>query len=306
MFYKILALDGGGIRSIFTAELLWRLQDRFKILSRVDMLAGTSGGAIVAAGIASGWSPLQIVDFFAAEGPGIFEKRFPNIVGDVAQLNHARYAEKQRRRVFDRFFGNRLMTDSQRALVIPAYDVRHKSGRWQPVSFTNFPQSPLKSASLSDAVMCSTAAPIYFPVAEGQVEAVTSRWIDGGVWANNPADAAYSEAIREEHGGQNHRRIVVLSIGTTRGKMILKTDDRDLGLIEWYKEGLLDLILDAGAKDAVDYKMRNALGSRYYRLDLDLDKHIALDDTSKVSELIRLADSIDLEPVGQWLEGFWA
>jgi uncharacterized protein len=305
MHYKILALDGGGIRSIFSAQLLFRLHDEFKILHHFDMIAGTSGGAIVAAGLACGWSASQIVDFFAAEGPIIFERTvYPGIIDNFAYLSRSKYGEN-RRHAFEKYFGNRRLSDCQHHLVIPAFDVQHRSGIWQPVSFNNFPNSPLRDARFVDAVMASSAAPVYFPVHKAHFEDICSKWIDGGIWANNPSDCAFSEAVREDHGNADWRKVVVLSLGTTRGKKTLETAKNDLGVLDWYNAGIIDLIMDAAAKDSVDYRLRNYLGPRYHRMDLTLEAPIELDDIASIPKLIALANDFDLRPTEDWLQGFW-
>lgn len=305
MFYKILSLDGGGIRSIFSAQLLFRLHDRFKILNHIDMIAGTSGGSIIAAGLACGWSPSQIVDFFELEGPGIFERTvYPGLIDNLAYLNRSKYGTG-RRASFEKYFRDKRLSDARQKVVIPSFDVLHRSGIWQPVSFTNFDNSPLKHATFVDAVMSSSAAPIYFPVNKASVDEVQSKWIDGGLWANNPADCAFSEAVRDEHGNADWKKVVVLSLGTTRGRKTLETPKNDMGLLDWYRAGIFDLIMDAAAKDSVDYKMRNYLGARYHRLDVTLDTPIDLDDFASIPRLLELANSYDLGYTEDWLQGFW-
>ncbi|MCB0311689.1 MAG: patatin-like phospholipase family protein, partial [Calditrichaeota bacterium] len=66
---KILALDGGGIRGILTLEILVRLeatlreklgrQQDFVLADFFDFFAGTSTGAIIAAGLAMGMPVAQ-------------------------------------------------------------------------------------------------------------------------------------------------------------------------------------------------------------------------------------------------------
>ncbi|WP_141734507.1 patatin-like phospholipase family protein [Oligoflexus tunisiensis] len=305
MFYKILALDGGGLRSIYSAQLLFRLHDQFKILDKVDMIAGVSGGAIIAAGLGCGWSPSQIVDFFAKDGPDIFERTvYPGMMDDLAYMNRSKYGEG-RRRFFEQYFGKKTLAEVKRTMVIPSFDARHKSGIWQTVSFSNFPGSPLRDATLVDAVMSSSAAPVYFPVNTTDVEGHVTKYIDGGLWANNPSDTALSEAVRDDHGGADWHKVVVLSIGTTRGKKVLSTPKNNLGWLDWFRADLIDMILDAAAKSAVDYKMRNYLGARYQRLDTILEDPIDLDDISSISRLVGLANEFDIDPVERWLEGFW-
>jgi hypothetical protein len=56
--YRILSLDGGGIRGVFPAAFLARLQEHLEhpIASYFDLIAGTSTGGIIAIGLGLGVS----------------------------------------------------------------------------------------------------------------------------------------------------------------------------------------------------------------------------------------------------------
>ncbi len=64
---RMLALDGGGIRGMITLQALAELEsklrsrsrrgDRFRLCHFFDYIGGTSTGAIIAAGLATGMKP---------------------------------------------------------------------------------------------------------------------------------------------------------------------------------------------------------------------------------------------------------
>jgi patatin-like phospholipase/acyl hydrolase len=68
--FRILALDGGGIRGIFTASCLSTLEDlsRAKIALHFDLLTGTSSGGIIALALAFGIPPRRILEFYIDKG----------------------------------------------------------------------------------------------------------------------------------------------------------------------------------------------------------------------------------------------
>src|SRR4051812_38792101 len=80
---KLLALDGGGIRGVLTLQILQRLEEvlasatgrgpAFRLCDFFDYVAGTSTGAIIAAGIARGMSVAELVEFYREVGPQMFE-----------------------------------------------------------------------------------------------------------------------------------------------------------------------------------------------------------------------------------------
>lgn len=73
--WRILALDGGGIRGIYTLELLQRLADGFDgFLSNVNVFAGTSTGSIIALGLAAGKTPSQLLALYEKFGPKVFKR----------------------------------------------------------------------------------------------------------------------------------------------------------------------------------------------------------------------------------------
>src|SRR5689334_18935121 len=69
--FKILSLDGGGIRGAFTAAFLAELEGRLKcrMADYFDIIAGTSTGAIIAAGLAMGIPAAKIEEFYRERGP---------------------------------------------------------------------------------------------------------------------------------------------------------------------------------------------------------------------------------------------
>ena len=71
--YRILSLDGGGIRGVLTARLLERLAAAHpEFLPSVDLFAGTSTGALLAVALAKGRTPAELVQLYRKNGPRIF------------------------------------------------------------------------------------------------------------------------------------------------------------------------------------------------------------------------------------------
>src|SRR5262245_33750474 len=74
--FRILSLDGGGIRGIYSAELLRRCEERFcgsaPLARYFDMIAGTSTGGIIALGLGLGILTAEIVKLYREDGRRIF------------------------------------------------------------------------------------------------------------------------------------------------------------------------------------------------------------------------------------------
>ena len=75
--FRILALDGGGARGIYGAQILVRLETSLdaNIMNHFDLIAGTSTGSILAGAAAVGIPMADIVKLFESEAPPIFRKR---------------------------------------------------------------------------------------------------------------------------------------------------------------------------------------------------------------------------------------
>ena len=78
---RILALDGGGIRGVFTLQILARIEELFRqeqnepdlVLGGVfDLIAGTSTGAIVAAFLSWGLPVREIEKLYIDYSPTMF------------------------------------------------------------------------------------------------------------------------------------------------------------------------------------------------------------------------------------------
>src|SRR5579884_4291292 len=74
---KLLAIDGGGIRGIIPATALVKLEQTTGQLTRdiFAFVAGTSTGAIIAAGIAAGVPAQRILDLYVTRSPEVLTQR---------------------------------------------------------------------------------------------------------------------------------------------------------------------------------------------------------------------------------------
>lgn len=84
--YRVLSLDGGGMRGLYTASVLQSLVNRFSrsnsgnkdIGKGFDLIAGTSTGGILACGLAAGIPINRIMELYSKKGNRIFTDPFPS------------------------------------------------------------------------------------------------------------------------------------------------------------------------------------------------------------------------------------
>ena len=104
--YKILSLDGGGIRGLLTTIILERLNLLNPgWLDKVDLLAGTSTGGIIALGLAHGLTPTQLRNLYQMKGEKIFDDSWLDDLKDMGGLTGADYDNKNLKRELKKIFG---------------------------------------------------------------------------------------------------------------------------------------------------------------------------------------------------------
>lgn len=242
--FQILALDGGGIRGLYTASLLAALETGIpgRIVDRFDLIAGTSTGGIIGLGLALGKSPEELTAFYRNDGPRIF----PRPKGLRAWFRHVRgvkYDAVGLERALRREFQDKRLADCSRAVVMPTYNLdRDAPVVLKTPHHVKFQDDP--GVEAWKAGLATSAAPTYLPAS---AEIRDSRHVDGGVWANNPALVGVIEA----HCFLDvpFDAISVLSIGTGS---VVKNRSKALtrgGLWAWRSDGA-DVLLRAQSEGA--------------------------------------------------------
>jgi patatin-like phospholipase/acyl hydrolase len=128
--YRILALDGGGLRGIFTAAVLSEAERVYgpAFLERFDLLVGTSTGGIIALGLSSGRSCADMLEFYRDVGPTIFAK-----ARRIRRLWGPKYDRSTLDAVLKQEFGDETrMNDLEKSVCITAYElVRGTTRVWK-------------------------------------------------------------------------------------------------------------------------------------------------------------------------------
>ena len=228
--FRILSIDGGGINGIFPAAILSHLEQNFLggriVGDYFDLIAGTSTGGILALGLGSGITATQMLDMYIEEGGAIFPPERRGMVGQARRYVTAQYERASLDKLLEQRLEGKTLRDSKYRLLIPSTE-----GRYGEVWVYKTPHHPdyvLDGDTPMSAVAAATsAAPTYFRAFEED----GYTFLDGGIWANNPAMAALVEALS---CFTTHRdNIRILSIGC--GNRPFHVDDRQArsGIISW-------------------------------------------------------------------------
>lgn len=211
--FKVLSLDGGGIKGTFSAAVLAAIEEQggVRLVDYFDIIVGTSTGGILALAIAAGLPAHEIVEFYVTHGPRIFPpERGPGRWGRLlASTIRPKYVQRPLRTALESVFRARVMGSLQTRVVIPTFSAT--SGQIRLMKTPHHPRLTRDhSHSLVDVALATSAAPYYLP---GHTTTDGERFIDGGVWANNPVAVAVIEAIG--YLDVPPEAIEVLSVGTT-------------------------------------------------------------------------------------------
>lgn len=307
--YRILSLDGGGLRGLITVRLLQQLNQSPTTkgwLDKVDLIAGTSTGGILALGIASEKTLDDMANIYIKEGPKIFDDSFWDNLRDLGKSVGADYSNKALKTTLINTFGNQTLGALNKKVTIPTFDLDNenkdsKKRTWKPKIFHNFAGNDSDAKFLlSDVALYTSAAPTYFPSADG--------YIDGGVFANNPSMVALVQAISERNKTierANIDDIVLLSVGTGVSLSYIKGQTLDWGYAQWVKP-LINILMD-GVAGISDYQTAQLLGDRYQRLQIVFDSKetIELDDVSKLNRMSEIGSAFDVKQTQVWLEKYW-
>jgi hypothetical protein len=231
---RLLALDGGGIRGILTLEILAEIErqlaarsanpDAFRLCHFFDYIAGTSTGAIIAAGLARGMSTKELISFYTSIGPNMFQKE--RLLHRIRNLYRSDPLAEQLKATFGEATAL-SPRDLQCLLLVVTRNVTTDS----PWPISSAPVAKYNAAGRADCnlkiplwqlVRASTAAPIYFPPEVLEWEKGNPDksfvFVDGGMTPyNNPAFLLYRMATAPEYRlgwPSGEQKLMLVSVGT--------------------------------------------------------------------------------------------
>lgn len=199
--FKILSIDGGGIKGLYSATVLAHLEEEFncKLADRFDMICGTSTGGLIALGLASGKTARELATFYEQEGPTIFGRRnkatglLKMLTGSLEQaLGGGKYGNKNLEAAIAKVLEDKMMSQARTLLCIPSFNLMKGIPRVFKFPHKEGNIHTGKYGRMVDVALATTAAPTYFPIASID----DSYYVDGGVWANNPTLCGMLEALR--------------------------------------------------------------------------------------------------------------
>lgn len=218
--YRILTIDGGGVRGIIPVIWLERLEQHLEtpVQKSFDLLAGTSVGAILACAFSFGLSAAKVKVLLSQAANTAFAR-------PVTWRDHARrlafrsgigakYDSAGLIAMLKEHFGEATMGELTRPTLALSYNA--ETMRVQVFSSEHPEHVHLP---IWEVCRASSAAPLFFDPHMMVVDESGRKYpmVDGGVTANNPVVVALSEAVqsaRQAHRQHSADHVVVASFGT--------------------------------------------------------------------------------------------
>ena len=301
--FRGVTFDGGGICGLYSIVIFDRLvQARPQLLDRIDLFAGTSTGGIISLALAAGIPIPTIIDLYRTRAKEIFQRPWHRVLFSPCGLAESKYVGNGLVKVMYDVLGAKTLGDLNRKVTVPAFNLKEEASpddpSWRVRFFHNFTAEDA-AEKIADVAIRTASAPTYFPAYQG--------YIDGGVACNHPAVLAIGQGVRFAGGGgeMGEKRgadladICILSIGT--GGQIKYIDGSNLswGAAKWAKP-IIEVFM-GGQSLVADSLAAKLLGDRYHRL-CPIIPDIALDDLSKINQLLELGRKADLTAALEFLD----
>ena len=287
---NVLALDGGGMRGLYSASVLECLANRYSqthglppldLGKGFDLILGTSTGAILATALATGLEISKIKKLYCEHGRKIFPDPMPQFsrtMGIKGKLTFLRWCcrhafspgtdARALKEALTDIFGiqtlGEMYSSRKIGLCVTATTLHHH----RPVVFkTGHLGDKFRrddGRRLVDICLASSAAPVYLPLAEinGEIDGQKTVYADGGLWANNPVMIGLTEALSIADKDQPIR---ILSIGTCPPPCGESVTHLHRGILDW-KAGAAALELSMNAQAA-------AANEQVVHLERQLKRH---------------------------------
>ncbi|MFN0139983.1 MAG: CBASS cGAMP-activated phospholipase [Pyrinomonadaceae bacterium] len=292
---KIFSADGGGYLGLATAAFITETERHFqtRFCDSFELFCGTSTGAIVALGLASGMTGSEITDLYETLGREVFKNRFRwyRFARFPRGLFIALYSNVPLRKALNDAFGDATvgsLLEKGKKVLVTSFSVTN--GKPRVFKTDHSPELTRDNGYfLKDIALASAAAPFYFPVVRltcpntGTVES----FCDGGVYANHPALIGFIEAI--SHLKSNADDVSVLSLSTPRSD--IGQPDAGLGWLQrqvlsrglfFWRTSVFNMMIDGTSEIAhqsllrlIDWNLGEK--SRYQRISFPKPKGLEMD-----------------------------
>ncbi|WOD44183.1 CBASS cGAMP-activated phospholipase [Hwangdonia lutea] len=303
--FKILSIDGGGIKGVFPAKFLTSLEEEIgegQIHKHFDLICGTSTGGIIALALSLGIPAKEILKLYQKNAKTIFGSKSYNFFTKPFYKNEP--LEKLIKDIFIKYHlknEDPRIIDAKVKLLIPTYSLI--DGATQVLKTPHTTDLLIdKHVPMYMAAMATAAAPTYFNAYSNTFKRIDSdtvetfsNKVDGGIYANNPSMIGIIEATTRLE--KELSDIQLLSIGTGQLKYSEAKNKKLWSVWYWLwisKKRIFELFMQSQSQlthNSISILSQFNEDFLYKRIDLDFDHnfHVNMDETN-ANKLDKLAE----------------
>lgn len=303
--YRILSIDGGGIRGIIPATIVVYIENRLQRITKnpearishyIDFIAGTSTGGILASAylcpaesnpLLNKFTAEEALRFYLERGGYIFSSGMWDKIRSMGGIIKERYASLPLEKFLSVSFRKVKVSELLKPCLLTSYDIEKK----KPVFFQSHVAKNHTQYDfyVKDACKATSSAPTFFEPARIQsLSGDPYTLIDGAVLANNPALCALAEAgvlFAEKGIPLAADQFEVISLGTGKNQKAYTYEQvKDWGGLGWLNP-LLDVMMN-GVSDTTERELHVLFQSlqasgQYHRIQPELlHARTEMDDAS--------------------------
>ncbi|WP_417671111.1 patatin-like phospholipase family protein [Roseibium sp.] len=317
----ILSIDGGGVRGLIPLRILESIESRMAhrgaqrpMHKCFDLMCGTSTGGLIAAGLTApkpgagkdeaAATIAELRTFYERDARDIFSssisRRLGRFVTNPFGLFDETYDARPLEGILKERFGWTSLASALIPLVLTAYDIEKRKA----VFLTNGRQHDGGKPDdyyFWQAVRATTAAPSYFEPSrtDNLTTGKADVLVDGGVFMNDPAIAAYIEARKL---GWEAEDITIISLGTgyapERGFSF--SEASGWGALGWMQPSkgvpILSIFADGQSQTAsyqADCLFTDLGEARYIRINGEIPADAEALDNARPGNIIKLNGAAD-------------
>lgn len=289
----LLSIDGGGLRGILPVMALIKLEEITRRPARetFSFVAGTSTGALIAAGLAAGIPARTLLDLYGHRAQEIFARSPLATLQRI--VSGSMYSTERLHKVIGDALGSArdwTLNDSPIDLLITAKRLSD-GAPWYFVR--DNPRNSRRTGGLKlvDCATASAAEPTYFqpwtmpedPARTPSGASPIGELVGGGVGvAGNPVYQACVEAFFYNDKYRPEETVVV-SLGT--GRDLARARPTWIG--DWLAWVLSELLRSPGEQQT-ELVQRHFSQMPFYRIDTRLERDYELDDMRSIGDLQRI------------------
>ncbi len=278
--FRILSIDGGGIRGILPLAILAELEKTHlsgrSIATQFDMLCGTSTGGIIALGLGKGLTANEILQIYLEQGGEVFPaygaiaKKFRSALGYVFN----RCDTGSLYNLIDQILGDTRYWESSCRICIPSAETKF----FEPFVFKTPHHADYRldyKQKMAFIAKTTSAAPGHFRPLRSKDG---YEFVDGGIWANNPIMIGVADALACYDLQREQLKVLSLGCGAVRQEMTWLR--RKLGGLATWATLILEA-MEIQSHNVVGQARLTCGGDRVLRINPPLKEEIALWDWEK-------------------------